>query len=135
MAWPFGKHHKERQSRDGGASLLETALVLPLLLLMLLGVADLGRTFHTYITVLNAAREGARYGMDRPYDTAGIQRVVREEADGSSVDLADAEITVEQGGSGQPVNVTVRVPFELVLGNLIGLPDIPIQAHSAFRAR
>ena len=42
--------------------MVETALLFPLLLLLLMGSADLGRIFYYSIAVTNAAREGARHG-------------------------------------------------------------------------
>ncbi len=47
---------------EGGASLVEFAAVLPLLLLMVLGTIDFGRLAYMYIEVHNAARAGAAYG-------------------------------------------------------------------------
>jgi len=46
---------------DSGQSLVEVALALPLLLLILLGVADLGRAFYYTTAVASAARQGAAY--------------------------------------------------------------------------
>jgi Flp pilus assembly protein TadG len=46
---------------DVGQSLVEVALALPLLLLILLGVADLGRAFYYTTAVASAARQGAAY--------------------------------------------------------------------------
>ena len=43
-----------------GQSLVEFALVLPLFVLLLVGVFDLGRAFFAYIAISNAAREGTR---------------------------------------------------------------------------
>jgi Flp pilus assembly protein TadG len=51
--------HVGRRSR--GQSLVEFALVLPIFLLMLFGVIDLGRVIWTIDNISNAAREGARY--------------------------------------------------------------------------
>ena len=45
---------------ERGAELLEFALVLPLLLLVLAGILDMGLLFKDYQVVTNAAREGAR---------------------------------------------------------------------------
>lgn len=45
-----------------GQAVVEFALVLPLLVLILFGVLEFGRIFHTYIVITNAAREGARLG-------------------------------------------------------------------------
>lgn len=52
------QRHKARH-RTRGQSLVEFALVLPVLLLFLLIVVDFGRLFFSYIEVKNAAREGA----------------------------------------------------------------------------
>jgi Flp pilus assembly protein TadG len=46
-----------------GQSLLEFALMLPLLLLIVLGIIEFGRIFLLYTEASNAAREGARYGV------------------------------------------------------------------------
>jgi hypothetical protein len=43
--------------RNAGQSLVEFALLLPLLALLLVGVFDLGRAFHALITLNNAGRE------------------------------------------------------------------------------
>jgi len=45
-----------------GQALVEFALVLPLLLMLLLGVADFGRVFSTSITLEAAARDAAEVG-------------------------------------------------------------------------
>ena len=42
--------------------MVETALLLPILMLLVMGSADLGRVFYYSIAVTNAAREGARQG-------------------------------------------------------------------------
>jgi Flp pilus assembly pilin Flp len=49
-----------------GASLVEFALVAPVLLLVLVGILDLGRAVNAYVTVSNAAREGSHYAILHP---------------------------------------------------------------------
>ena len=46
-----------------GQSLVEFALLLPIMLLIFMMVLDLGRAFYYYSVIQNAAREGARYGI------------------------------------------------------------------------
>jgi len=46
---------------NAGQSLVEVALALPLLLLILIGVADIGRAFYYTTAVAAAARQGAAY--------------------------------------------------------------------------
>ncbi len=55
-----------------GQSLAELSIVLPVLLIVVLGSIDLGRVFFAYISVTNAARNGARYAAGR--DIAGVRR-------------------------------------------------------------
>src|SRR5713101_809578 len=45
-----------------GQAIVETALLLPILMLVVMGSADLGRVFYYSIAVTNAAREAARQG-------------------------------------------------------------------------
>lgn len=43
-----------------GQSLVETALILPIILMILFGITDFGRIFHAYLTLDHAGREAAR---------------------------------------------------------------------------
>ena len=52
--------------RNRGQSLVEFALVLPLMLFLLAMAIDFGRLFYTYVAVENAAKEGAIYGAQNP---------------------------------------------------------------------
>src|SRR5207244_11559172 len=45
-----------------GQAIVETAFLLPILMLLVMGSADLGRVFHYAIAVTNSAREAARQG-------------------------------------------------------------------------
>lgn len=54
-----------------GQSLVEFALVLPLFLLLVMGIADLGLAVFSYNSITNAAREGARLAIVNQ-DTAKI---------------------------------------------------------------
>lgn len=111
---------RRRSARStSGQELVELALLLPLLLLIVFGVLDLGRLFHAYITITNSAREGARYGSFDPSDVAGIQGAARAEAAGSGIVVTNAMVGVScpSGcGSGLPVRVTIDYPFDLVTG-------------------
>lgn len=54
--------------RDAGASLVEVAVVLPILLSLAIGLAEVGFLVIDYITVTNAARSGARTGASLTTD-------------------------------------------------------------------
>ena len=66
------------RKKQKGQSLVEFALMLPLLLLVILGTMEFGRIFLLYATVSNGAREGSRYGMVNPTDTTGIIQQVND---------------------------------------------------------
>ncbi|MEV0267325.1 TadE/TadG family type IV pilus assembly protein [Hamadaea sp. NPDC050747] len=61
---------KMRRSRhsDRGAAAVETALLVPVLLLILFGVIDFGRLLNAQITLTEAAREAARSQTLNPTD-------------------------------------------------------------------
>lgn len=63
-----------------GQSVVEFALVLPVMMLLLVIGVDFGRLFFTSIQLTNAAREGANYAATNPTDTATIQSRVLAEA-------------------------------------------------------
>jgi hypothetical protein len=58
---------------DRGTSLVEMALVLPLLLVLLLGMIDFGKAINYWIDQTHLANEGARFAMvnNNPGSSAG----------------------------------------------------------------
>lgn len=54
------------RARDDGQSLVELALVLPVLLLIVLAGLDFGRVFLGWVSLTNAAREGAVFAAQNP---------------------------------------------------------------------
>ncbi len=102
-----------------GQELVELSILIPVLLLITFGVLDMGRLFHTSITITNAVREGARYGTFDPSDVAGIINATYAEAQSSGIDLSSSTITVscpEGCGSGLSVRVTINYPFQFIMG-------------------
>ena len=51
-----------RRHDESGASLVEVGLILPILILLAIGLSEIGFLVVDYLTVTNAAREGARTG-------------------------------------------------------------------------
>lgn len=47
--------------REDGSSIIELAIVFPILLVLFVGIAELGRLFYTYTTLAKATKVGARY--------------------------------------------------------------------------
>jgi len=63
--------------KERGQALVEFALVIPILILIFIGILDLGHGVYAYGVVSSAAREGARFGIVNPTDTSGIKTQAR----------------------------------------------------------
>lgn len=98
--------------RERGASLIEFAIVLPIFLLLIGGMVDLGRAFFTKVTLTNAAREGARSAM---YGTSPTAR-----AGNAASSIPGATVSPNSCSAGATtgdITVTVTAPFHwIVLG-------------------
>ena len=60
----MSKHRVHRKEK--GQSLVEFALILPLLLLILAGVLDVARLYYVYVVLTDAASEGVSYAAINP---------------------------------------------------------------------
>lgn len=126
-------------TREHGQSLVEFAVILPVLMLIVLGTIDLGMGFKTYIALTNAAREGGRWLTIHPTDQAGARARIEEEAE--RVGLEDGVI-IEDGYSvsfspnkanyaaGEKVTVNVAYEYEMLFGSIIGMDSIPFTAQA-----
>lgn len=78
---PAGRHTLfDRLLCQAGSSLIELALMLPVLFLLLLGVVDFGRAYYLAIEVSQAAHTAALYGSQNPADTTGMQNAAVADA-------------------------------------------------------
>ena len=55
------KLNQQKRKHLQGQSILEMALMIPILLVLIIGAIEFGRLFYTKIVITNAAREGAYY--------------------------------------------------------------------------
>ena len=117
------KRSKRRHGHgEKGQALVEFVFVLPLFLVLVLAVVDFGMGLHTWISVTNGAREGARLGSVQA--TAGeIETKVRQVT--NTLDQAKLTVTTTnaQGDSGEAVTVQVDYEYDLItpLGGIIGV--------------
>jgi len=130
-----------------GSNLVEMAIVLPLLLLLLAGVVDIGRMFNNYIIVANAAREGARLAARLPcyvenatqralLRSAIVDAVIQEAADsGISLESGNVSINPDPAGgcadAGYPIRVTVVYQYDTLLGSIIGIDSLTLPSSTA----
>lgn len=59
---PLATPNSAARRRRAGQSIVEFALVLPIMVVVLVGILDLARIYTTEMSVESAAREGADYG-------------------------------------------------------------------------
>lgn len=60
---------------EKGSSVLELALLIPLLVVLLMGVTELSRMFSAAMGVSQAARAGAAYGMQHGLASADLKAI------------------------------------------------------------
>ncbi len=96
-----------------GQTMVEFALILPLLLLLLFGIIEFGLIFHAWLTVENGARQAARYAVSGDYndvycsEVAGIlQSEDPHDPSYSEMDLADGVANCIVTSEAEGVNTT-----------------------------
>jgi Flp pilus assembly protein TadG len=117
-AYPAGSPGRRTASqRDSGAAAVETAIVLPLLLLLVFGLIDFGRMLNAQITVTEAASEGARAAA------LGGDPVPRAKAAAGALEVNVDPGTPCAGDPTQDARVKVEHEFTFVtpIGALAGL--------------
>ena len=71
---------RRRAGNERGQALVEFALVLPIFVLLLVAIFDLGRAVFAYNTLTNAAREGARMAIVNQYKPSIVARAKQQTA-------------------------------------------------------
>jgi Flp pilus assembly protein TadG len=123
-----------------GAALLETAITLPLLLFVCIGIIEFGRLYQTWQVMTNAAREGARVAVLPSPTNAGYASRVRQYLDSGGlksdstvgVNVTPVNVSLGSGGTASASKVTVTYPFTfmvlqpiaqlVVSGSTVGAP-------------
>lgn len=100
---------------ESGQSLVEFAVVLPLVLLLLLGIMDFGKAFNYWITENQVAAQGARRAAVN-LGAATLQDFVRSQIKVTELhDNAKICVTFPDGPTknkvGDPVKVTVAIQY------------------------
>lgn len=120
------------RSRTFGQSLVELALLLPVIIIILAAVFDLGRVIDASVVITNAVRTGARFGSLHPtwYDSVRIRVVDFANNSGmnfTGVVLAPENVAVSmENEAGTSVIVTVDYDLPLYFGPIIGLDTFRI---------
>ena len=65
--------------RERGQSAVEIGILLPIFLVLVLGVVEVNSALNSYISVVNASRDGARLGSKGAATTPVIQALVQKD--------------------------------------------------------
>jgi Flp pilus assembly protein TadG len=121
-----------------GQSLVEMALIFPILLTFLVGAADLARVAHVSIVVSNAAKAGAQYGVQNGFtaeDNNGIIAAAAAEAPTLTLNTVPTYTCVCSDGTASTcantdctnshMEQTLTVSTSTTVTPLIHLPRLP----------
>ena len=106
---------------ERGAALLQTAIALPIILMICVGIFEFGRAYQTWQVLTNAAREGARIAVLEAYTDDQVASTVRTYLTGGQLPNAStASINIvrnEPLGISTASRVTVNYPFQFMVLN------------------
>ena len=98
-------------------------MTLPILALLVFGIFDIGRVVYFYSAMQNSAREGARYGVVKPWQENSVISRTKERTLG----ISPSELNVAVIYDCDYVKVTVSYTFDPMMP-FIG--NIPISTSS-----
>ena len=123
---------RQRSGRcERGQAVVELALTIPLIVLLLLGIVQLGLVVRDEILTVHASREAARVGAVDPDPNAPRRAAVAS----TGLDARRMSVSATpRGGPGSTLTVTVRYssPTEVPLVGAF-LPDVKLRAVAAIR--
>ncbi|WP_248255693.1 TadE family protein [Georgenia sp. EYE_87] len=118
----------DARRHDRGATAVEFALILPILLLLIIGITEFGRAYHVQTTLSDAARAGVRT-MALHSNVTEAKKSARDAA--TTVVLTDDQITVKPStcdGSTEPATVSIEHPVDLIF-----FPDVTLTGKGTMR--
>ena len=145
---------KNRLKQEKGASAVEFAVILPVLVLILFGLVEFGILLYNKQVLTNASREGARAGIvvevpkKNPTaikkivenycnntDEAGINNSLLINFNGFSDTINDSNIQIDgaQGTFGEDLSVTITYSYSFFVLSNLGFDPIVLRATSIMK--
>ena len=132
--------HKMRcfWANKAGSNFAEFALVAPFLVLLTVGIIDIGRAMWSSSTIEHAARESARYASLHGADSVSVATetsVASYAGDrATGLNTGAMNVTVTWAGNsnatGSTVTVEVDYDFDLLLSGFLGFDPVTIESSS-----
>lgn len=119
-----------------GASAVEMALILPLLLTLVFAVIDYSRFFFIRSTVTAAVADAARLavlpGTTDAMIAAAVAQDLLDPLNQAAGQLPNVTVAPAQRNAGQPVTVSANLPFSpLILPQFLGITLFPSSINAA----
>ncbi len=126
------------QRRQEGTAAIEYAFLGPVLIMLSIGVLDVGRLAWSISSINNTAREAARYASVRGDGTLleadsaeivgfALGRYIGMDKESLVVDVS----WTPDNRSGGTVMVTLTLPFEFLAGRMLGLDPLSLSGQSS----
>jgi Flp pilus assembly protein TadG len=114
---------KNRIRRDKGQALVEFTLLIPVLLFVVLAIAQFGGLYNHYVTITDATRAGARMAVVSRTAADPIAAAIQAVRDSAhTLDQSQLNVTVTPAPPwtpGQQITVTASYPYALDLAGLV----------------
>ena len=120
---------------EKGASAVEFALILPILIILIFGIFEFAIAFNNYITITHAAREGARRAAVDLFNP-DLKDYIKEMA--FPLALTDEDIVIDWNNYpdpppiGDPVSVEITYNFGISIP-LVGSWEVPLKNKAIMR--
>lgn len=122
--------HRPNRQRDDGSAVVEFVVVVPLLVLLLLAVVQVGLALHVRSTLVSAAAEGARVAAVADGDGAVAVRRTREALSASLADGVVESVTARRRTVGGVASIELEIRARLPLVGLLGPTSLVVQGHA-----
>ena len=117
-------------SRDEGSAVVEFAVVVPLLVLLLLAVVQVGLALHVRSTLQSAAAEGARVASVSGGDPVLARQRIEQSLASSFADGVVESVSVRRARASGLATTEVEIRARLPLIGLLGPAALVVAGHA-----
>lgn len=118
-----------RAGGERGNTIVEMALVLPILVLLVFGVVEFGRAYNAQATLTHAAREGVRV-LALTGDPGAATAAARNAA--GMLDTGSLSVATDPCDPGEPTKVQLTYPFSYEVP-LLGASTVTLTGTGVMR--
>jgi Flp pilus assembly protein TadG len=125
---------KKIHRNDKGQSMVEMAIILPVLLLILFSIFEFGRILGAYMLIHDLARDGVRYGVVGMSDQS-IKDHIMEHDSFLNINSDDINITPSIRSLGSALTVGIDYEIEIITPIISSIVPNPINLRAEYVMR